>query len=239
VCTWSLGALCSEHIYCKSVEVDALETTTFEDDHNFHEPRLNHPIVAIKKELEYRRLHPLFGQISPDLIKRLSEHTTQYTQLLSGTVLKRSFRSLNPALNVTHRHEAVACDIADVPPISNDSVVAVPFVGIDSQVSDDYGIKTDKQFVNTLEDTIIQRGAPHKLISDSAQVIIGNKAQNILRTFCISHWHREPHQQHHIAAERRFQTIKRSANGPLDRTGTQANTLLLCLQYVCYLLNHT
>jgi hypothetical protein len=38
-----------------------------------------------------------------------------------------------------------------------------------------YGIKTAKQFVNTLEDNIIDRGAPHKLISDCAQVIISDK----------------------------------------------------------------
>jgi hypothetical protein len=37
---------------------------------------------------------------------------------------------------------------------------AVIFVGVNTQVTDVYGIKTDKQFVNTLEDNIIQRGAP-------------------------------------------------------------------------------
>jgi hypothetical protein len=68
-------------------------------------------------------------------------------------------------------------------------------------LTDVYGIQTDKQFVNTIEDTIIQRGAPHKLISDIAQVIVGNKVQDILRAFCISHWQSEPHQQHQNAAE--------------------------------------
>jgi hypothetical protein len=91
-------------------------------------------------------------------------------------------------------------------------------------VTDGYGIKTDKQYVNTLEDTVIQRGAPHKLISDSAQVIIGKKVQDILRALCISHWQSEPHQQHQNAAERHYQTIKRSANRLLDRTGAPANT---------------
>jgi uncharacterized protein YllA (UPF0747 family) len=128
---------------------------------------------------------------------------------------------------------------SDVPAISNGSFAAVLFVGIDSQVTDFYGIKTDKQFVNTLEYTIIQLGAPHKLISDSAQVIIRNKVKDILRTLCISHCRSELHQQHQNAAERRYQTIKRSANLLLDRTGAPSNTWLLCLQYVCYLLSHT
>jgi hypothetical protein len=96
--------------------------------------------------------------------------------------LKRTFKSPNPALNVTCRHEPVACDIVDsnLPAIDDDSIAAVLFVGTDTQVTDVYGIKTDKQFINTLEDNITYRGAPHKLISDSAQVIIGNKGQDIL-----------------------------------------------------------
>jgi hypothetical protein len=36
-----------------------------------------------------------------------------------------------------------------------------------------------------LEDNMIQRVAPHKLISNSAQVIVSNKVQDILRTLCI------------------------------------------------------
>ena len=156
-------------------------------------------------------------------------------------MLKRSFKSLNPALNVTERNEPVACDIvyADVPAINDGSVAAVIFVGIDTQVTNIFGIKTDKQFVNTLEDVITQPGAPNKLISDSSQVIIGNKVQNILRTLCIGSWKSEPHQQHQNAAERRYQNVKGSANRLLDRTGAPAETWLLCLQYICYLLNHT
>jgi hypothetical protein len=171
----------SDHIYCNAVEVEDLDTTLFEDDHTIHETLLNHPIVVSKKDPDYQSLQPLFGSISPDIIKKTFEHTTHYARLPSGTVLKRSFKSPNPAPNVARRNEAVACDIlyADVPVISNGSVAAVLFVSIDSQVTDVCGIKTDNQFVNTVEDTIIQRGAPHTLISDSAQVIIGNKVQDI------------------------------------------------------------
>jgi hypothetical protein len=107
-------------------------------------------------------------------------HTTQYARLPTGTTLKRAFKSPNPALNVTRCNEPVACDIvyAIVPDIDDGSIAAVIFVGTDTQVTDVYGLKTDKQFVNTLEDHITYHGAPHKLISDSAQVIIGNKVQD-------------------------------------------------------------
>ena len=50
-------------------------------------------------------------------------------------------------------------------------LAAMIFVGVDTQVTDIYGIKSDKQFVNTLEDNVIQCGAPNKkLISDCALV---------------------------------------------------------------------
>lgn len=194
-----------------------------------------------KKDPEFAQLRPLFGWLSPDLIKKTFMHTTQYARLPTGTTLKRTFKSPHPALNVTRRNEPVACDIvyADVPAIDDGSLAAVLFVGTDTQVTDVYGIKSDKQFINTLEDNITHRGAPHQLISDSAQVIIGNKVQDILRTLCIPSWQSEPYQQHQNAAERRYQTIKRAANRILDRSGAPSHTWLLCLQYVCYLLNHT
>jgi hemerythrin superfamily protein len=97
------------------------------------------------------------------------------------------------------RNESVACDIvySDTPAVADSSTAAVIFVGIDTQVTDIYGIKTDKQFINTLkdsiiktdkqfintlEDSIIQRGAPNKLISDRAQVIFSIKVLDNLCT---------------------------------------------------------
>ena len=46
------------------------------------------------------------------------------------------------------------------------------FIGCKSMVIDACGIKTEKEFVNTLEDQIRKRGAMDKLISDSAKVEI-------------------------------------------------------------------
>jgi hypothetical protein len=194
-----------------------------------------------KKAPDYSSLRPFFGWLNPDIIKKTFEHTTQYARLPTGTTLKKAFKSPNPALNVLRRQEPVACDIvyADVPAVNDGSIAAVLFVGTETQVTDIYGIKSDKQFINTLEDNIIQRGAPHKLISDSAQVIISNKVQDILRNLCIKNWQSEPYQQHQNAAERRYQTVKRATNRLLDRTGAPPTTWLLCLKYVCYLLNHT
>ena len=84
--------------------------------------------------------------MSADLIKKTFENSTQYARLPSGTLLKKSFKSPNPALNAVRRSEPVACDIvyADDAAINDGSIAAVIFVGIDTQVTDIYGIKTDK-----------------------------------------------------------------------------------------------
>jgi hypothetical protein len=101
--------------------------------------------------------------LSPDIIKKTFIHTTQYARLPTGTTLKRAFKSPNPALNVTRCNEPVACDIvyADVPATDYGSIAAVIYVGTDTQVTDVCGIKTDKQFVKTLEDNFTYCGAPH------------------------------------------------------------------------------
>jgi hypothetical protein len=155
------------------------------------------------KTPDYAALHPLFGWLSTDIIQKTFEKTTQYARIPTGTMLKCTFQSPNPALNVHHQNEAVACDIvyADVPAIDDGSEAAVIFCGIDTQVTDIYGIKSDKQFVNTLEDNIRQRGAPNKLISDRAQVEISKKVLDILHTFCISDWQSEPYQQQQNPSE--------------------------------------
>jgi hypothetical protein len=88
----------------------------------------------------------------------------------------------------------------------------VIFVGVNTQVTDVYGITSDKQFVNTLEDNIIQCGAPLKLISDRGQAIVSHKVADILRSFSINNGQSEPHQQHQNPAKRQYQTIKNCTN---------------------------
>ena len=88
--------------------------------------------------------------------------------------------------------------------------------------SDVYGMKTNRQFVNTLEDHIRERGAMSKLISDCTQVEISKRVIDILRALCIYSWQSEPHQQQRNPAERRYQEIKRTTNTLLDRSGSPA-----------------
>ena len=187
------------------------------------------------------KLRPILGWQSVNTVQRTLEHTTQYTRIPHGTLLKKAYRSPNPALNVHRRSEPVACDIvhSDTPAIDNGTTAACIFVRCRSKVIYVYGGKSDEQFANTLEDNICERGAPTRLISDRAQVEISNKVLDILRTLFISAWQSEPHQQHQDFFERRYQHLKSSTNRVLNRSGAPPETWLLCLQYVAFLLNHS
>ena len=228
---------------CDVVFYDAY-AHSIDQDEDFDPDTFNvklNPRTMKHKPPDYSQLRPFFGWMSEDIIKQTFQYTTQYARLPHGTLLKRAFKSSNPALNVLRRNESVACDViySDVPAVDDGSTAAVIFTGVDTQVTDLYGIKTDSQFVNTLEDNIRFRGAPNKLVSDRAQVEISKKVQDILRTLSIGAWNSEPHQQQQNPAERRFQTVKHAANRIMDRTGAPPSTWLLCLTYVCFLLNHT
>jgi hypothetical protein len=196
-------AQCTEPLQ-EIVFYDAHEAEiTMPHEGNHPEPTPIGPKVTSKREPDYHQLRPYFGWTDAETIKKTLENTTQYARLPTGTLLKKAYKSPNPVLNVYRRQEDVACDIvySDVPAIHDGSTAAVIFVGVNTQVTDVYGIETDKQFINTLQLNIIQRGAPLKLLSDRGQAIVSHKVADILRTFCIDNWQSEPHQQHQNPAE--------------------------------------
>ena len=122
-----------------------------------------------------------------------------------STVLKKHYKSPFPALNVHRRDEALATDTvySDVPAVDSGVTIAQLFVGLTSTVCDVYPLKSEKAFLNTLQDIIRRRGAPSRLVSDHAQVEISGRVQDILRNLIISDWQSEPHQQHQNPAERK------------------------------------
>ena len=76
-----------------------------------------------------------------------------------------------------------------------------------------------------------------KLITDRGTVEISNKVHDLPRAYAIDDWQSEPHHQHQNFTERKFGDAKRYTNTIMNRTGAPASTWLLCLQYVCLLLN--
>ena len=57
-------------------------------------------------------------------------------------------------------------------------------------------------------------------------------------TFYIASWQSEPHYQHQNPAKQCYQDVKHLCNTVLDHTGAPAYCWLLCLIYICFVLNN-
>ena len=115
-------------------------------------------------EEDWKSLRPYFGWQSEQAIK----NTYQVTSRFGGTItqhdyLKKHFKSRNPVFNIPRRNEAVATDtiFSDTPAINDGSTMAQFFVGRDTLVCDAYGIKTQKQFINTYHQIQGSNDHPH------------------------------------------------------------------------------
>ena len=94
-------------------------------------------------------------------------------------MMKKTCNSTFTALNVKLRIEPVATDIVycDASAMYDGSKCTQVFVDTKTLVSDVYGMKHDKQIVNSLEHGMRQRGAIDKLLSDIAQSKIITKVK--------------------------------------------------------------
>ncbi|CAJ1950921.1 unnamed protein product [Cylindrotheca closterium] len=174
-----------------------------------------------KRQRNWEKLRQYFAWLPKLVIQKTFDCTTQFARIPMSAHLQRHFRLPFPALNVQRRDKPVATDtvFADTPDIEHGHIAAQFFVGTRSLVSDLYGVSTDGQFLQTLQDNVRKRGAPTKLVSDRARAQTSKAVQDYLRWLFIDDWQSELHRQKQNPAERRYQDIKRLANRVIDRTG--------------------
>ena len=118
-----------------------------------------------------------FGWTSPSSIKDTFSVTTRHgTARHTQDYIKKHFKSRNPVFNIPRCSEAVATDtiFSDTPAVDDGSTMAQFFCGRDTLVYDAYGIKSTKQFINTLSDNIRKQGAMDTLISDGGKSLISS-----------------------------------------------------------------
>ena len=116
--------------------------------------------------------------------------------------------------NIPRRNEDVATDtvMSDTPAVDDGSTMAQFFVGKDTLVCDSYGIKSQKQFINTLADNVSQRGAMNTLISDGGSYEISKKVTDFLRSLLIADYQSEPYHQCQNKAEQWYGTANHWTN---------------------------
>ena len=77
------------------------------------------------------------------------------------------------------------------------------------------------------------------IIMDSGKYGISKKVADPLRSLSIKQYESEPYHQHQNKAEQCYGVVKRHINTLMNLTGAPAHCWLLCLLYVCSLLNVT
>jgi hypothetical protein len=186
------------------------------DDRNQEVSTLVHVLPHTSpSKLDPSSLWKFFAFLRTEVVSRTLSKTTQYARVPNSDTFRRFCKTPFPALNVARRSEDLLTDIiySDTPAVDDGSTSAAIYSGRLSHVLDVFGMKTDAQFVNTLEDIIRERGAPARLLSDSAIVIRSSRVKDILRALCIGQWTSEPHRQNqNVMMERRYQTAKRLTN---------------------------
>ena len=193
------------------------------------------------QEPDWNALRPFFAWTSPSSIQDTFNVTTRHGSAPhTQDYIKKHFKSRNPVFNIPRRSEAVATDtiFSDTPAVDDGSTMAQFFCGRDTLVCDAYGIKSTKQFINTLSDNIRKRGAMDTLISDGGKYEISKRVTDLLRSLFIQDYQSEPYRQHQNKAENRFGLAKRYTNTVMNTSGCPACCWLLCLQYICVVLNH-
>ena len=193
------------------------------------------------QEPDWNALRPFFAWTSPSSIQDTFNVTTRHgTAPHTQDYIKKHFKSCNPVFNIPRCSEAVATDtiFSDTPAVDDGSTMAQFFCGRDTLVCDAYGIKSTKQFINTLSDNIRKRGAMDTLISDGGKYEISKQVTDLLCSLFIQDYQSEPYHQHQNKAENRFGLAKRYTNTVMNTSGCPACCWLLCLQYICVVLNH-
>ena len=193
------------------------------------------------QEPDWNTQRPFLAWTSPSSIKNTSNVTTRHgTAPHTQDYIKKHFKSCNPVFSIPRCSEAVATDtiFSDTPAVDDGSTMAQFFCGHDTLVCDAYGIKSTKQFINTLSDNIRKWGAMDTLISDGGKYEISKGVTDLLHSLFIQDYQSESYDQDQNKAENCFGPAKRYTNTVMNTSGCLACCWLLCLQYICVVLQH-
>ena len=193
------------------------------------------------QEPDWNTQHPFLAWTSPSSIKDTFNVTTRHgTAPNTQDYIKKHFKSRNPVFSIPRCSEAVATDtiLSDTPAVDDGPTMAQFFCGHDTLICDAYGIKSTKQFINTLSDNIRKWGAMDTLISDGGKYDISKGVTDLLHSLFIQDYHSESYHQDQNKTENCFGPAKRYTNTVMNTSGCLDCCWLLCLQYICVVLHH-
>ena len=193
------------------------------------------------QEPDWNTQRPSPAWTSPSSIKDTFNVTTRHgTAPNTQDYIKNHFKPRNPVSSIPRCSEDLATDtiFSDTPAVDDGSTMAQFFCGHDTLVCDAYGIKSTKQFINTLSDNIRKWGAMDTLISDGGNYDISKGVTDLLHSFFTQDYQSESYHQDQTKTETCFGPAKRCTNTAMNTSGYLACCWLLCLQYIFVVLHH-
>ena len=193
------------------------------------------------QEPDWNTQRPSPAWTSPSSIKDTFNVTTRHgTAPNTQDYIKNHFQPRNPVSSIPRCSEDLATDtiFSDTPALDDGSTMAQFFCGHDTLVCDAYGIKSTKQFINTLSDNIRKWGAMDTLISDGGNYGISKGVTDLLHSLFIQDYQSESYHQDQTKTETCFGPAKRCTNTAMNTSGYLACCWLLCLQYIFVVLHH-
>ena len=193
------------------------------------------------QEPDWNTQRPFLAWTSPSSIKDTFNVTNRHgTAPNTQDYIKHHFKPRNPVFSIPRCSEDVATDtiFSDTPAVDDGSTMAQFFCGHDTLVCDAYGIKSTKQFINTLSDKIRKWGAIDTLISDGGKYDISKGVTDLLHFLFIQDYQSESYHQDQNKTENFFGPAKHYTNTVMNTSGCLACCWLLWLQYICVVLHH-
>ena len=193
------------------------------------------------QEPDWNTQRPFLAWTSPSSIKDTFNVTTRHgTAPNTKDYIKHHFKPRNPVFSIPRCSEDLATDtiFSDTPAVDDGSTMAQFFCGHDTLVCDAYGIKSTKQFINTLSDNIRKWGAMDTLVSDGGNYDISKGVTDLLHSLFIQDYQSESYHQDQTKTETCFGPAKHCTNTVMNTSGYLACCWLLCLQYIFVVLHH-
>ena len=193
------------------------------------------------QEPDWNTQRPFLTWTSPSSTKDTFNVTTRHgTAPNTQDYIKNHFKPRNPVFIIPRCSEDVATDtiFSDTPAVDDGSTMAQFFCGHDTLICDAHGIKSTKQFINTLSDNIRKWGAMDTLISDGGKYDISKGVTDLLHSLFIQDYQSESYHQDQNKTETCFGPAKRYTNTVMNTSGYLACCWLLCLQYIFVVLHH-
>ena len=193
------------------------------------------------QEPDWNSQRPFFAWTSTSSIKDTFNVTTRHeTAPNTQDYIKHHFKPRNPVFSIPRCSEDVGTDtiFSETPAVDDGSTMTKFFYGHDTFTCGTYGIKSTKQFINTLSANTRKWGAMITLTSDGGTYDISKGVTDLLHSLFIQDFKSEPYHQQQNKVKNRFGHAKHYPKTVMNTSGCPACSWLFCLQYICVVLNY-